>query len=210
MASAIVAAFDFAVSIANENLHAFAPSQHRLVALFNAKVAGVVARAIVVVFLEVVLVHLAYVAKHVGGIAIVVLPQNSLLDEESGESIKFLLKASVVLRRQVSHKRLLRVRRVVGIFPRVFQVFHTLVEFLAGDSECIAEVDGVEGLNVARNHHHIVGGLIEHNQTSVAVVDEPTRRVDGLLHEGVAVGILFIGAVANLQDEQLNYIDDYQ
>ena len=110
----------------------------------------------------------------------------------------------------MSHKCLLRVRRVVGVFPRVFQVFHTLVEFLAGDSECIAEVDGVEGLNVARNHHHIVGGLIEHNQTSVAVVDKTTGRVDGFLHEGVAVGVLFIGAVAYLQIEQLYYVDNHQ
>ena len=52
--------------------------------------------------------------------------------------------------------------------------------------------------------------LVEYDQNPVAVVYETAGRVDGLLHEGVAVGILFIGAVAYLQIEQLNYIDDYQ
>ena len=109
MFATVVAAFDFSVGVTDEYFHSFASSKNRFIALFDAKVASVVARTVVIVFFEVVLVYFAYVSKHIGCVVVVILAKNAFLNEESGESIKLLLQASVVLCRKMGHERLLRV-----------------------------------------------------------------------------------------------------
>ena len=201
MATIVVAAFDFAISIANEYFHTFATAQFLFVTLFHTEVAGVVARTIVVVVVDIVLVNFAYVSENICCILIVVLTQNAALNEKSRETIQLFLKSAIVLSRKLAHKSLLRIRRIVWILARVLEVGNTLVEFFASDAKSLTEVDGVERENIARNHHHIVGRLVEHHQTPVAVVDVSSRGIYGFFHKSIAVGILLVGAVAYLEIE---------
>ena len=98
----------------------------------------------------------------------------------------------------MGHERLWAVERVVGVLAWVLDVGHSLVEGLPRDLKRVAEVGSVEGLHVARNHHHIVGGLVEHHELAVAVVHQSARRVECFAQESVCVGIYLVFVVTNL------------
>ena len=97
MRTVLISSLDAATGVADKNLDPFVASEIWLVALLDAEVAGVVAGGVVVVALDVVGRDLAYVAEYVGCGRVVILPEDAFLYEESGETVEFLLKASVVL-----------------------------------------------------------------------------------------------------------------
>ena len=169
-----------------------------LIALFHAKVAGVVARAIVVVFFDFACIDFTNVTEHIGSSSVIILSQDTLLNEESGEAIELFLEAAIILSGEVGHERLWAVERVVGVLAWIFEVGHTLVERLTRDLQRVAEVGRVERLHIARNHHHIVGRLVEHHELAIAVVHESARRVECFAQESVCVGIYLVFVVTNL------------
>ena len=97
MGSVLVAALDSSAGVADEDFNALYTTEIWLVAFLDAEVAGVVAGAVVVVAVDVVLGDLADVAEDIGSCGVLVLPEDALLDEESGEAVELLLEAAVVL-----------------------------------------------------------------------------------------------------------------
>jgi len=181
----IVAALYAASRIAHQYLNTLYASEIRLVALLHTEVAGVVAGRIIAVAVDVGLRHLAYVAENISGRWLLVLAQDTLLNEETGEAVQLLLKAPIVLRGKLRHKALWRVRRVSGVQTLILDVDKALFELLGSDIESIAEVDCIERLHIAGDEHHVVGRLIEYHQLTVTVVYESARGVDGLFKERV-------------------------
>ena len=102
-----VASFDASVSIAKQNLHSFPPTQVLLIRAFDAKLAYVVARLIVVVVLHIALRHLGNIAKHMGSDGRLVLPDAATLDIETRKSIHLFLKDRELLVRELAHEELL-------------------------------------------------------------------------------------------------------
>ena len=128
VAPVVVATLDLAHSVAYEHLLPLAPAQKLLVALFQAQVARVVAWLVVGVLVDVVLVHLAYVAQHVGCRQVVVLAQDALLHVEAREAVQLLLDATAVLGREVGEQHLLDIGRVAAL---ALHLVPALVQLLA-------------------------------------------------------------------------------
>ena len=84
------------------------------------------------------------------------------------------------------------------------------MEILYRDAECVAERKRVERRHILRDQHYIVGRLIEHEQTSVAVIYQSAGRVDDTPQECVAYGILLVAVVGNLEIEEPYYVYRYE
>ena len=92
--------------------------------------------------------------------------------------------------------------RIAGIETLVPHVGESLVELLGGDIQRAAEIERVERLDVARNQHHVICRLIEHNKFAVAVVDQSAGGIDSLFQECVGVRPLLVLLVGKLQIEE--------
>ena len=185
-----------------------ASTQPSLVTPFKPQVARVVARLVVGVFFNVIAIDFPNVAQHVGSGGVVVLTQDALHNVEAGEAVEFFLYASIVLRGEMADEYLFCVGRVVLVFRLVLHVGYTLVKLGTGNLQGVAKVYRVKGLHVLGHHHQVIGGLVIHDQLAVAVVDEPSRGVQGLLDESVAVGILLVGTVIDLQFKEPQDVDN--
>ena len=106
----VEAALDASVGIADEYFLALDAAQMLFVAFFHAKVAAIVARRVIIVFLYVFGRCLAYVAEHVCRRRVVILAQDALLDKEARKTVKFLLQAAIVLGREMRQETLGGVR----------------------------------------------------------------------------------------------------
>ncbi len=76
------------------------------------------------------------------------------------------------------------------------------MECVDGYPQCIAEIDRVKLLYIARYHHHIVCRLVVDHKFSVAVTYHSPRWIEGFAHERVGVGKLLVITVHHLQIEQ--------
>ncbi len=63
-------------------------------------------------------------------------------------------------------------------------------------------------MDVARNHHHVVGRLVEYHQGVVAVIYQTSRGIDRLSKKRVVVGVILVFRVGNLQPEQAYEVYD--
>ena len=203
----VVSSLNASVGVADENFHAFHATEILFVAFLYAEVAGIVTGSIVVVALYVIARHLADVAEHTACRRIVVLPEDAFLDEEAGEAVELFLQATVVLRRELRDEALRSVGRVARVAALVLHGGEALVELLAGDAQGSAEIESVERLHVARYHHHVVGGLIEHHKLAVAVVDESAAGIYCLFEERIGVGARLVFLVVDLQVEKTYHVD---
>ncbi len=207
LGAVLVAPLDFAHGVANENLAALAATQIGLVTLLDAQVASVVARAVVVVVVDVALIHLANVAQHIGATSGVVLPQDALHDEEARIAIEFLLQAPIVLGAEVVHEHLLRVGRIVA---HALHLLDAAVVVGALDLQRAAKVGGVKRGYVLGNHHQVVGRLVIDDEAVVAVKNQTARRINRAFQKSIAVGIGFVLAVHDLQLKEFGHIDEHQ
>ena len=189
-------------------------TQIRLVALLDAEVAGVVAGAVVGVVVDIVLVHLADVAEDVGAAGAVVFAECLFLNEESGEAVELLLKAAIVLERQMADKHLLGKRGVAGVAPSVAHLLKLLAKLWKRDLQRAAQVERVEVVYLLGDDHDVVCRLVEHDETPLAVVDHTARGIDGLAQKGIGVGVFLECLVSHLQVEQTHNVkhrnDNYQ
>ena len=129
---------------------------------------------------------------------------------EAREEAELLLDAAVVLLAEVAEEFLLGIGGVSGILAGVLHLGPLLVELGAGQAEHPAELHGVEVARLAGSDHEVVGRLVEYHQASVAVVDETAHGVQHLLEEGIAVGVLAVCVVAELESEEAHHVDqDY-
>ena len=204
-----VVSLDAAVGIAQQDFHALLASEILLVALLDALLADVVAAAVVVVLLDVAAGHLADVAQGMARGVVGILPDGAPLDGKSGKLVELLLEDAALLGRELGHEHLLGVAGVAGILAAVLDVGHQLVELFAGDVQRAAEVGGVQVGHLAGDKGHVVGGLVEHQQLAVAVVDGAARRILHLVEEGVVVGILLVFVRQNLQVEEADQVHQH-
>ena len=147
----VVMPLNSAHMVANKNFFAFHATKILFIFLFQSHVADIVARVVVVVFFHFFSVHLSDVAKNVGSHGQCIVAHNALNDGESGEAIQFFLYSAVVHLVDVREKHLLTIE--ILRFPHFFEAF---VKFLSGNLKCVAEVHGIERLNVFQNHGQIV------------------------------------------------------
>ena len=66
-----------------------------------------------------------------------------------------------------------------------------------------AQFQGVERPYETRGHHDVIGVLVAYQYLPVAVQDEPSGRVTGLVKEGVVLRADLEAVVQQLQAEQL-------
>ena len=206
----LVVALYSAVCVAQQNLHAFHAAKVFLIIFFDAQLADVVAGLVVVVLLNVGFRHLAHVAQHMGGKGILVLPDASFLDVESGKAEELLLENAEILVGELAHEQLLCEPGVARILVAVLDVVHPLDEKLLGNAQGVAEIHGVETpLFLVHHHHNVVGRLVVDKQLAVAVVDDATRGILHLLEKGVAVGTLPVVVAHHLEREQPDDVDGH-
>ena len=199
MAAVVVTPSDAAVHIANKNLLTLHTAQMVVVAALHTQVAHIVARLIIGVTLNIGLRHLADVAQHIAGSMMRILSEDSFLDIKSGIAVKFLLQTAVIVSRKMGQQGL---RRIGGISGRFAQLFQTGLQLIGGDTQRVAEVGRVEVVHIARNHHHIIGRLIEHHQRVVAIVNQSTRGIYGFAQKSVVVGVSLVFVVGNLKRKE--------
>ena len=194
------------VGIAQQHFHALLAAQELLVATFDALLAYVVATVVVGVGLYLALRHLADVAQGMGRSVVGVLTYGASLNVESRVFEKLFLKHAALFGRKLRHESLRGIGGVAGIEAPVAHVGHTLVKLFEADPQRTAEVERIEVVHFAGNESYVVGGLVEDEQLSVAVVDGSARGVLHFVEEGVAVGILLIFVRHYLQEEQAGNI----
>ncbi len=197
--SAVILALNASVCIADQDFHAFVSAKIWFVAFLYAEVPGIVARGIIAVSLDVVGRDFTYVAEDVGRSRIIVLAEDSFLDEKARETVEFFLQSAIVLRRQMAHQLLRGICGVAGVEALVLHVGQSLLELLSGYIQCIAEINRVEWFDVARDHHHVVGRLVEYDEFAVAVIHQSARRVYGLFQKSICVGRALVCVVVDLQ-----------
>lgn len=90
----------------------------------------------------------------------------------------------------------------------VAHIAHSFVELFARKSYGLTEINGVEVMYFQRYHHYVVSRLVVHDNLAVAVVDNASRRVNGLAKESVGVGVILIFIVGDLQTEQSHKVYD--
>ena len=105
----LVTPLNAAVGGSYEYFHSFVAAQVGFVAFLHSEVAGIVARGVIIVALDVFCIHLADVAEHIRRRGMVVLAQYTLLYEKARKAVKLLLQSSVILARQLGYKALRRV-----------------------------------------------------------------------------------------------------
>ena len=212
--SVLIASLYSSARITEQNLHTLYASKFLFVMLLNTQLSDVVARLVVVIFLDVAFRNLAHIAQYMGGIRIGIFSHASLLHIEARESEHLLLEYAEVLVRQLRHEELLRISGISRILTAVLDILHSLLESLLGNTQGIAEVEGIESSLLLLHHHHqVVRRLVIHQQLSVSIVDGTTRRELYLLQEGVTVGILLVILAHNLEREEpddVDYHDNYR
>ena len=62
-------------------------------------------------------------------------------------------------------------------------------------------------LCLVHHHHNIVGRLVIHQQISVTVGDDPSRRIFYLLEKSIRVGTLLVVVARNLKHEKADDVD---
>lgn len=202
MRSPFITALNFSESVADIDLQSFPAAEGNLIALLDTEVAGIVSGHIVGIFLNISFRNLSDIAEHVGSGEVVILTQNSLLNEKARETVDFLLKPAIIFGRQMAQKFLRRIGRIARIETPVAHVGETLAEFLGSQRQNPAKIKGVERLDVARYHHYIVGRLVINDKPVVAVVDYSARRIDRPVEESVGVGVIFIFCIHDLKAEK--------
>ena len=185
-APVLVAALYAPVCVAQQYLHAFLPPELFLVLALHAELAYVVARLVVVVFVDVGLRHLGHVAYDVGGVRVLVLADAALLHVEAGEAEYLLLEAAELPVGNLAHEQLLGVTGVPGVLRAVLDGGHARVELLAGDANRAAELGRVEPpARLVHHHHDVVGRLVVDHEPALAVGDDAARGIVYTLKEGV-------------------------
>ena len=136
-----------------------------------------------------------------------ILAYATVLNIESGETEHLLLKYGEVLVAELTHKHLLREARIARILRVILNVVHTFYEELLCYAERLAEFGCVDtSLCLVHNNHNVVGRLIVHHKSTIAVVYGTTRRKLHFLQESVGVGIFLIVIAHELQGEEAYYI----
>ena len=158
----------------------------------------VIARVVVVVFVDVALGHFGHVTEDVGGVRMGVFPCGTFAHIESAESEQFLLEDGKLLGWHLPDEKLLGVCGIAWIALRVFEVGHSVVEIFPCDVQSATEVESVEVLDLPQHHHDVVGWLVVDQKFALAVVDDSSRRIEHLVHEGVALSRLLVSLVAEL------------
>ena len=208
--SVLIASLYSSARITEQNLHTLHASKFLFVMLLNTQLSDVVARLVVVIFLDVAFRNLAHITQYMGCIRIGIFSHASLLHIEARESEHFFLEYAEVLVRQLRHEKLLRISGISRILTAVLDILHSLFKSLLGDAQRTAEVEGVESALLLLHHHHqVVGRLVIHHQLSVSIVDGTTRRELYLLQEGVTVGILLVILAHNLEREEPDDVDNH-
>ena len=138
-----------------------------------------------------------------------VLAYAALLHVETREAEYLFLEEAELLRRELTHKELLRKARVARVLRVVLNVVHALYEELFRDAKRVAKLKRVDAsLCFVHHDHNVVSRLIVHEQSAVAVVDGTTRRVFDFLEEGVGVGVLLVVVAKQLQREETHDVDN--
>ena len=146
------------------------------------------------------LVHLGHITQQVSARIHGVVPDAAHLTAEAGEAVFHLVKAHVRFGRKVAdHSNGLEAD---GSAP--FVVFFQPVFDKAGvHVQYGGQRQGVEGLHFPRGHQDVVGHFVSHQDGSVAVVDDSAGGIDGFVNGGVAVCVLLVGIVQDLEGEYL-------
>ena len=195
--------FNAPVGVAQQNLHTLLAPELFLVRTLYAKLADIVARLIVVVFLNIGRRHLSHVAQHMGCVGIYVLADAAMLDIESRETVHLFPEDAELLFRQLTHEELLGESRIAGVLVPVLDVVHALVELFLRNAEGVAEFQGVEmSAFLVHHHHQVVTVLVIDHQFSVAVGNDATGGELDFLEESVRVGVLLVVVAHNLERKQ--------
>ena len=88
-------------SILHENLDPFMTAECHLIAFFDTEVSGIIAPSVIPVALHVVCRNLAYISEDICATCKGIITHRTLLNEESGEKIQFLLQLPVILNREM-------------------------------------------------------------------------------------------------------------
>ena len=199
----LIATLDAAVGIAQENLYTLLATQLLLIRFLHTLLADVVASLVVVIVLNIGLRDLCHIAQDVGCIGILVLADAALLHIETGEAEHLLPEHTELLVRELRQEQLLSEPRVAGVLAAVLDIVHTTDEELLGDTQRLAELEGIDVTLLFVHHHHdVIGRLVVDQQIAVAIVDDTTRGIVYLLEESVTVGIALVVIAHQLQREE--------
>ena len=187
-----VASFYAAVHVAQKYFHSFFASQLFFVGTFYSHFSNEVARAVVVVIVDILLRNFAHVAKYVRPYAVSIAAYDAAFNVKAFELEKFLFNLREFLCRYLAKEQLLGVARIAGVFNAVFYFEHTFYVELLGYAECAAEVERVDSVLLVHYDVEVVGRFVVNEQFPVAVGNKPARRVLDFFQESVRVGVLFI------------------
>ena len=196
--------------VTQQDLLAFHPTQDLFVGAFHARSTGIVTLDIITVILNVLLVDFANVSQNIGSIGIFILPIGSVLNIKAGKFIEFLLQNTIFLCRKLVHEELRDIGRIARIEPTILDVCHPLDKLFFRDPQNLAEVQRIERLHLTHDHHHLISGLVIHQQLPVTVINQSTGWIERLFQKGIAVCPCLVVAIDNLQHEQADHVDQHQ
>ncbi len=193
-----------AVHVAEHDAHALLPAQLFLVGALYAEFANVVAGGVVVggVLQEFFFADFAHIAEQVGGDAAGILPGGAFLHAEPLETEKLFAEQGELLSRNLRHEELRRIARIAGIAGRVFYLLHALDVVLAAYAHGLAKIKRVHAALVVHHYHNVVGRLVVHEYTPLAIEDKSARGVLYVFAKGVGVGVFLVVLTPQLQGEE--------
>ena len=182
--------------VAEVDVIAFLPAEILFPRRFDACHAGIVAAAVFAgMTLHVALVYLRHIAQEVATGVHRVLAHAARLTAKSGKLVFDLLKAQVGLGRyHTHHGDSLEADR--GAFAVI--LVHLAPDEFRRYAQGCGQGQGVEGFYLAGAHQDVVGHLVAHQYSPVAVEDGTAGGVDGLIDRGVAVCVLLVAVVQEL------------
>ena len=162
--------------------------------------AGIVAATVLAgVLLHVALVHLRDISEEVAAGVHRVFAHAAHLPAKAGELVFHFVKAHVGFgRKHAQHGHGLEADGCA--FPLVFGQFAP--DEFRRDVQGGGERQGVEGPYVARDHQNVVRHFISHQDGAVPVEDGTAGGIDGLIDGGIAVGVLLVAVVRNLDGKK--------
>ena len=204
----LVTSLYLAVGVAKQDLHALASAQVLFVFTLDAHLSDIVARLVVVVFLDVALAHLRHVAEHVCGDRTLILADAAFLYVEAGEAVELLLKGTELLVAQLAQEELLGKAGIAGVLVPVLDAEHPVDEVGLGDIQSLAELKRIEVAgHLIGDDHDVVGRLVVDQQPALPVRDRTARGELDLLQKGIRVGALPIVVAGYLKCKKTYDID---
>ena len=205
VAALLVALHDPVVYVAVVDGIALLAAQRLFKGLLHAGLAGVVAAAVFGILFDVVRVHFGDIAQQIPAGVVVVGPGGTRNAVEPRKAFQLLGKDAVLLRRNLLEQHLRLVSDLPAVEPPLPEAG---VDVGRVDIENPAEGHRIEGLlDDGRGDQDVVGDLVAHDDTAVAVADQAAGRVAGLVFESVVLRVDAVFAVDDLDIEELAYDD---